>query len=274
MKKIKSKIIDNIVQILEIAILAISIVIPYLVDFQNIFREYMMKDYPKPENFILLLALNKGNLAISVVFFFFVFLKVRKYNQNYIMCNKNIYYDYSYFWFCFCAKILGINKCNLVLVPIWLQFKLVINNIFQEYPLNEKEYPVIEDEREIKILKCGKVYEVREINLILEDTYPISEFQIPQSKRGLPVIKLSRNDGKDLGRHFSEQFINAIITEVRMLEKGVTVNVFATTNPMNTINIASRVFKNADRGNIDSLYVYKQKNIGGREFESKGKKIY
>ncbi len=274
MKKIKSKIIDNIVQILEIAILAISIVIPYLVDFQNIFREYMMKDYPKPENFILLLALNKGNLAISVVFFFFVFLKVRKYNQNYIMCNKNIYHDYSYFWFCFCAKILGINKCNLVLVPIWLQFKLVINNIFQEYPLNEKEYPVIEDEREIKILKCGKVYEVREINLILEDTYPISEFQIPQSKRGLPVIKLSRNDGKDLGRHFSEQFINAIITEVRMLEKGVTVNVFATTNPMNTINIASRVFKNADRGNIDSLYVYKQKNIGGREFESKGKKIY
>lgn len=274
MKKIKSKIIDNIVQILEIAILAISIVIPYLVDFQNIFREYMKKDYPKPENFILLLALNKGNLAISVVFFFFVFLKVRKYNQNYIMCNKNIYHDYSYFWFCFCAKILGINKCNLVLVPIWLQFKLVINNIFQEYPLNEKEYPVIEDEHEIKILKCGKVYEVREINLILEDTYPISEFQIPQSKRGLPVIKLSRNDGKDLGRHFSEQFINAIITEVRMLEKGVTVNVFATTNPMNTINIASRVFKNADRGNIDSLYVYKQKNIGGREFESKGKKIY
>ena len=274
MKKIKLKIIDNIVQILEIAILAISIVIPYLVDFQNIFREYMMKDYPKPENFILLLALNKGNLAISVVFFFFIFLKVRKYNQNYIMCNKNIYHDYSYFWFCFCAKILGINKCNLVLVPIWLQFKLVINNIFQEYPLNEKEYPVIEDEREIKILKCGKVYEVREINLILEDTYPISEFQIPQSKRGLPVIKLSRNDGKDLGRHFSEQFINAIITEVRMLEKGVTVNVFATTNPMNTINIASRVFKNADRGNIDSLYVYKQKNIGGREFESKGKKIY
>ena len=274
MKKIKSKIIDNIVQILEIAILAISIVIPYLVDFQNIFREYMMEDYPKPENFILLLALNKGNLAISVVFFSFVFLKVRKYNQNYIMCNKNIYHDYSYFWFCFCAKILGINKCNLVLVPIWLQFKLVINNIFQEYPLNEKEYPVIEDEREIKILKCGKVYEVREINLILEDTYPISEFQIPQSKRGLPVIKLSRNDGKDLGRHFSEQFINAIITEVRMLEKGVTVNVFATTNPMNTINIASRVFKNADRGNIDSLYVYKQKNIGGREFESKGKKIY
>lgn len=274
MKKIKSKIIDNIVQILEIAILAISIVIPYLVNFQNIFREYMMKDYPKPENFILLLALNKGNLAISVVFFFFVFLKVRKYNQNYIMCNKNIYHDYSYFWFCFCAKILGINKCNLVLVPIWLQFKLVINNIFQEYPLNEKEYPVIEDEREIKILKCGKVYEVREINLILEDTYPISEFQIPQSKRGLPVIKLSRNDGKDLGRHFSEQFINAIITEVRMLEKGVTVNVFAATNPINTINIASRVFKNADRGNIDSLYVYKQKNIGGREFESKGKKIY
>ena len=59
-----------------------------------------------------------------------------------------------------------------------------------------------------------------------------------------------------------------------MLENGVTVNVFATTNPMNTINIASRVFKNADRGNIDSLYVYKQKNIGGREFESKGKKIY
>lgn len=274
MKKIKLKIIDNIVQILEIAILAISIVIPYLVDFQNIFREYMMKEYPKPENFILLLALNKGNLAISVAFFVFVFLKIRKYNLNCIMCNKNIYHDYSYFWFCFCAKILGINNCNLVLVPIWLQFKLVINNIFQGYPLNEKEYPVIEDERETKILKRGKVHEAREINLILEDTYPISEFQIPQSKRGFPVIKLSRNDGKDLGRHFSEQFINAIITEVRMLENGVIVNVFATTNPMNTINIASRVFKNADHGNIDSLYVYKQKNIGGREFESKGKKIY
>lgn len=115
-EKIKLKIIDNIVQILEIAILAISIVIPYLVDFQNIFREYMMKEYPKPENFILLLALNKGNLAISVAFFVFVFLKIRKYNLNCIMCNKNIYHDYSYFWFCFCAKFLGL------IIVIWYWF--------------------------------------------------------------------------------------------------------------------------------------------------------
>ena len=61
---------------------------------------------------------------------------------------------------------------------------------------------------------------------------------------------------------------------MRHLPDSVTVNIFATTNPVNTRYIAQNTFQLANRDNIECLYVYQQSSVGNRNFESKGHKIY
>jgi len=108
----------------------------------------------------------------------------------------------------------------------------------------------------------------------LEDTYAIEVRQIPKSKQGYRTIKISRNSGADNSRHFSQKYIEAIIKCVRGLKGNVSVNVYATTNPMNTNHIARRVFGLGARGNVEHLYVFQQRKDGRRRFEEKGRKIF
>lgn len=136
-----------------------------------------------------------------------------------------------------------------------MQFKLVSRYVFEQFPLIESDYQT-EENKEIKINRKRVTTNMRETNIILEDIYTISNNQIPSNKKNLPSIKISRNDGDDFGRYFNQDFINSIITEVRKLPQGITINIFATTNPMNTVNIVRRVFVTGDRGNIKRLYVF------------------
>ena len=64
------------------------------------------------------------------------------------------------------------------------------------------------------------------------------------------------------------------MNEVRKFNRIPVMNVFASTNPMNTKNIAKRVFALGDRGNIDHLYVFQQSKSGERIFMPQGHKIY
>ena len=190
------------------------------------------------------------------------------------MNRKRVYHDYCYAWYWLCAKILGIKSCNLVLVPIHMQFKLVIRATFPEYPLDETEYPVVENESESKVSEINQEGSTREINFVLEDTYAIETLQIPKSKQVYRTIKISRNCGPDSSRHFSQKYIEAIIKCIRDLKGQVTVNVYATTNPMNTKHIAKRAFGLGERGNVKHLYVFQQGKDGRRRFEEKGRKVF
>jgi aspartokinase len=96
---------------------------------------------------------------------------------------------------------------------------------------------------------------------------------LPKNKRSLETIKISRNNN-DNSRHFSQQYIDAVINCVASLKNNTSVNVYATTNPMNTKYIAKRAFGSGDRGNVDHLYVFQQSKNGNRNFEMQGRKIY
>lgn len=274
MKKIFEGIRDNEVQILETLLLVFCVVFPFIANISELFKDYLEQTILTPQNLISYLAIKKGEYVAAIILFFLAFLKIRKYNKEFVMNQKNIYHNYPLAWYYYCAKMLGIKKCNLVLVPIYMQFQLVIQNVFDEFPLDEKDYPVLNDESNCSVSEINQTDNNSEINLILEDTYLVNEKQLPFEKRKLPTIKVSRNDGQSMERHFSQKFVKAIINEVRKLPEGVHVNVYATTNPMNTMYIAKRVFKIADRGNVKHLYVFQQKKTKRRNFESKGIKIY
>ena len=274
MKKLCEKISSNGRQILEIVALIIVTSIPWVVDLQEIFKEYLANHPISPDDFFWQVAFRMGKPVASVVLFFAVLIGIRKFNQGFVMNRKRVYHDYCYAWYWFCAKILGIKSCDLVLVPIHMQFKLVIRATFQEYPLDETDYPVVEKESDSKVSETNQEESTREINLVLEDTYAIEVRQIPKSKQGYRTIKISRNSGADNSRHFSQKYIEAIIKCVRGLKGKVSVNVFATTNPMNTKHIAKRAFGLGERGNVEHLYVFQQGKDGRRRFEEKGRKVF
>lgn len=271
-KKIKA----NFRQLGEIIALVIVVLGVYILDISSLFKNYLMEYELKPElgNIILYYLLNFGNIGLSIVLFWGVLKFFREINKEFIMNNSNVYHDYPFFWYWFCARILGIKKCNLILVPIYMQFKLVIEDIFDEYPLDEDDFPVIKDEADSDVEEINMDMELSEMNLILEDTYVIESRQIPFSKKDLPTIKISRNINNNHTRHFSPKFIQKISEEIRKLPQINRINIYATTNPMNTLRIIRTTFKMADRGNIDHIFVYQQKNKGIRVFCEKGYKIY
>lgn len=274
MKKIIDDIKSNGRQIFEIIILAFITVLPLFLDLSEIFKEYLEENPISPDNFLMNLAVRKGNYIASLIFIGVTLYFLRRINDGYTMNQKYIYHDYPYAWYWICAKVLSIKKCNLVLVPIHMQFKLVIRATFDDYPLEESDYPPDDYEMDCQIQEKNSSMSDNEINLLLEDTYKLGLRQLPKSKQGLKTIKISRNNGVDMSRHFSQKFIDTVINQVRSLSGGTVINVYATTNPMNTKHLASSAFGLGDRGNIAHLYVFQQSKNGIRRFEEKGYRIY
>lgn len=271
-KKLKA----NSVQIIEVMIMLIAFLLPYILNIPSWFGDYLRDHKPEPEigSFLPYYILRAGNTAIALGLLFAALIAIRSYNKELVMNNYNVYHDYPYGWYWFCAKVLGIKKCNLILVPIYMQFKLVIGNVFQDYPLDEAEFPVIEAEPDCTIEKKNMIADLSEVNLVLEDTYVIKAKQIPFRKKSLPTIKISRNDGNSYTRHFSPKFVNAVTEEIRRLPEVNIINIYATTNPMNTVRISRSAFRMADRGNVEHVFVYQQKRSGARKFDGKRYKIY
>ena len=274
MKGFIKRIANNGTQIIEIVILVLCSAVPFVFNATELFAEYLASTKLDPENAVSYLVIRAGNAAISAAIFFIVLWRIRSHNKEFLMNRGNAYHQYPYWWYWFCAKILGIRKCNLVRIPIYMQFKLVIRGTFSDYPLDETSYPVIKNEAKPKICTDNSDAGKKEINLVLEDSYAIDKQQIPREKRELKTITISRNGGNCQGRHFSQQYIETIINTARKIERGASVNVFATTNPMNTLHIASRAFALADRGNLAHLYVFQQKDSADRLFELKRHKVY
>ena len=274
MKILYEKISSNERQILEVIALIVVIFVPWVVDLQEIFRKYLNSHPISPDDFFWQVAIRTGRPVASVILFIALLLAIRKFNQGFVMNRKRVYHDHSYAWYWFCSKILGIKSCDLVLVPIPTQFKLVIRATFPEYPLDEIEYPVVENESDSTVSVLNQEESTNLINIVLEDTYAIDERQIPKSKQGYKTIKISRNNGADNSRHFSQKYIEEIIKCVRGLKGKVLVNIYATTNPMNTKHIANRVFGLGERGNVEHLYVFQQSKDGRRRFEERGTKIF
>lgn len=64
-----------------------------------------------------------------------------------------------------------------------------------------------------------------------------------------------------------------MIEEVRNLEENITLNIFATTNPRHTYEIARKAIALGERSNIKHVNVFQQESYGERNFSDKTYKI-
>ena len=261
-------------QIIETLILVFCAIAPLVFNASDMFLPYLAESKLEPDNVVGYLTVKNGNWTISIVLVLIVLWRIRAHNKEQIMNTTEIYHDYPYWLYWYCAKILGYGKCDLVLVPINMQFKLVIRGTFSEYPMIDDDYPPIEDE-ECTVTITNENNKTTELNIILEDTYSINS--IPANKRALKTIRITRQGLDNASRHFCESFVEATMKGIRSQAERITVNVFATTNPKNSLHIAKRVFKAASRANVSHLYVFQQNKNKATDrwyFEESGHKIY
>lgn len=267
------KLAESLMPIFETFALIGCIYVPVGFDFKNFFGRYLRESIPSPDNFVSIFFFSLGNLFIGMTFFVTLLLRIQSHNATCLFNRGHAYHDYPYLWYSYCAFLLGYKKCRLIHVPIYMQFKLILRNTFDEYPLPDSSFP----QEEACLVTERWVLEPQggiEYNIILEDTYPIGDENVLRVKPGIATLKISRSNSPDLCRHYNSGFVQRIISQVRKLPDGATVNIFATTNPKHTLEIVRGAFQMAGRGNVSHLYVFQQEGEGTRGFKSKGHKIF
>ena len=267
------KLIANARPICQIIGLIIAFLLPSLL---NVSKEVVEPpELTASQNlidYIFYFVWNKGNIAIGIFLFIVTLFIMRKWNKNDMFNKGDEYKNYPYCWYWICAKFLGYTECNLILVPIYLQFKLVIRDTFPKYycgELEKKDNDVIS----VKRLNSSNISD--ELNMIIADTYPLQVNQIPRDKRSKPIIIISRDNDLDHNRYNSPELVGKVVNEVRNLPSSIKkVNIYATTNPHNTMKIAQNAFKLGERSGLALITVFQQKRMGSRKFEEAGKIIY
>jgi len=274
LKHVKEYLIDKIREILQIISLVVCFIFPKIVNLAEVIRTILGGENPTIETAKYHFLVRGGNFTIGALLLLYVLFNFfRKSNKETVLNKGNIYHKHSYSWYWLCSKILGYEKCSLVLVPIYMQFKLILNDTFKEYPFDENIFP--EEECKVQINKNidnNKII-LDKVNLIIEDTYTIEDIQIPKSCIKLNTIRIKRVSTKTGKRVYCKAFVDSIIKAIRELPEGITLNIFSTTNPKNTYEIVKKGISLAERGNIKQVNVFQQKGSGRREFEAKPYKI-
>jgi len=267
-------ILDSEREIFQILSLAICFAFPKIVNLSEIIRTLLGGENTTIENAKYYYLMRSGNWTMGCLIALYVLFGLfRKYNKEQILNRGNVYHDKPYWWYWFCAKVLGYEKCNLILVPIYTQFKLVLSDTFIEYPFDESIFP--EEECEVIVEKnlYNENVASKEVNLIIQDTYPISENQIPKtmiSNNTIVVKRISDRFGK---RVYCRKFVDCIVEVIRNLPEDITLNIFATSNPKNTYEMVKKGILLAERGNVEHVNVFQQKIKGERGFDDKPHKI-
>lgn len=267
---------DWVRPIMQVLTLVIVFFIPYLINAAGIIKGIFDNTPVNFDNVKYYYVMKMGNGVIGIILMLLMLFKfIRKSNEDYCLNKSNYYHEHLYLGYLFCAKVLGYKKCSLVRTPIYMQFKLAINDTFNEYVVGtEEDYNVVEDEN-IEIREISDLY-TSSVNLVLSDTYPISKGMLPASTSNLSTIWIVRIDSSKMVRTFSKKFCNTIKEIVSGLPNNVeTINLFSTLNPKHSLWIANNVFKMAGRCQIKTLKVFPQPNKNGNwNFAEKGVVIY
>lgn len=273
MKEIIRKFKDCKTQLCQLLFIVLALFLPIISNVKSVINTESKNISSNIIVNIIYYFLSKlGNLGIGIFIAGIVIWTIKKMNKKKTLNNGNIYHDHSYLWFWLCSNILGYGKCNLVLVPIYMQFKLIINDVFNEFIVTnniskEKTSP------KIMHINCNNK-DFLEYNLILEDTYSINDFQIPPEKKQLPTIKVINSETKNEGvRRYNPNFVESVVKEIRALPKGVLINIFATTHAQHNYEIAKQSLTLADRGNVDRVFIYQQEKDKDRKFTKEYKVI-
>lgn len=276
---IKSKLINRIIdcgwKYIQIILLSISFFIPKFIKLSDIIvNKLHLVEIDQPTdlqitNMLLLTLIKKGDLflgiGIGLIIYYFLFKK----NSFETINNGNRYHNHPYFYYWMSSHILGYKKCSLVLVPIFMQIKLVINDTFKEFDYGDEELYSNDSNISFNVEKNNfhQIDSSTQLNIVISDTYNIKESSLPHMYLSNPTIIIQRNDSSNNhSRIYSPKLIQILSNELLSFASGKQINLFATTNAKNTYYITKSVFKNAERSNIKQLVVFQAEKINENDW--------
>lgn len=284
---IKSKFINLIIdcgwKYIQLILLSFTFFIPSLIKLSDIVvNKLNLVEIDKPTdlqitNMILLTLIKKGDVFLGLGLVFLLYFFLLKKNSSETINNGNRYHNHPYFYYWICSHILGYKKCSLILVPIYMQIKLVINDTFKEFDYGEEELYSNDNDISFSVRKTNleNLDSSIQVNIVISDTYNIKEIYLPHIYLSNPTITIEKvYSSNEHSRVYSPKLIQIISNEILSIP-GKQINLFATTNAKNTYYITKSVFKKADRNTIKDLYVFQaeKKNENDWVFKENGHRI-
>lgn len=250
----------------ELCIPIIMIIIVIVGSFHFDFGVIVNLEKPDSLDFYKLATyyvIRHGNYCVAAFLAIEMLRLFHERNAKRVLNRGNRYHDRTMPEYWLASKVLGYGTCDLIRVPIPTQFKLLLSDTFDNYCTGPDDYyQTPEDDDAICEQLVPKGIEgvtSDAVNLIIADTYPISIDQIPECVRAYKTLYIKRTGTTEKSvRYYSPELVKRVTEAVRGLPNGTQLNLFATTNPKNTQDIACKVFKLGSRTNISELNVYRQ----------------
>ncbi len=254
MKRYEYVIIKIIIPVIIILIPVILLLIQYIFKLNLIgsFFVALWEDYIGSKSYEII---REFSWIIYVFFSVILYIKITNGNKDKVFNNleKNGV-DVPYFWFFIASKILKYRTVKLALLPVHIQFRLVINSTFEntESGVNLNS---VEEEINVKYLNHSSS---KEINLLLADTYSIEKVAIQQEKiEKCTTILIERPKNDNKIRLYSPNFMKECKTIISKYNlQAEVINIYPYTNSQHNLELARDCFKLANRGKLTTLNIY------------------
>lgn len=250
----------------EVCIPILLVVVVIVISFRFDFGVIVNLEQPDSLDFYKLATyyvVRHGNYCVAAFLAIEMLRLLHERNSKRVLNRGNRYHNRTMPEYWLASKVLGYGACDLMRVPIPTQFKLLLNDTFDNYDVGPDEYyltPEVDDAK-CESLVSKEVGDVASdvVNLLIADTHPIDIDQIPECVRTYKTMCIRRTGTTQTSvRYYSPELVKRVTEVVRGLPNGTKLNLFATTNPKNTQDIACKVFKLGSRTNISELNVYRQ----------------
>ncbi|MGQ5220500.1 hypothetical protein ACJJAK_12430 [Staphylococcus equorum] len=194
------------------------------------------------------------SLTAGIIITILLLIFFRRINKHKFFNTGNKYGKYPLFIYYLASKVFGFGRVNLVRIPIYLQFHLVIKEFFECVEVDQNA-EVVDEKIKLQSINMNEISE--ELNLILEDTYEITREQIPVNKQKQPTIIISNGNEFTGVRTFNQKFVDEVRKQTNNYSKKFNyINIFATTNSKHNKIIIESSFKNAGRTGFKNLVVF------------------
>lgn len=194
-------------------------------------------------------------LIIGLVLSYLFLTIIRNNNKERVFNISNIYYNMDYFYFLIAAKLLGYTKVNLVNVPIYLHFLICFKGHFQEVIFADTED--IDATVDVQLININN--ESDTINIIIKDTYDITENMLPDTIKDLPTLIVDNYINTNNQRLYNKNLEKELKIKIdKHSVKYPVANIFATTNTKTSKSLIDYCFKTAGRIGFKKIYVFKQ----------------
>ena len=154
------------------------------------------------------------------------------------------------------ANLLGYRKLQLIGVSIPMQFELINNGVFSEFISESSvvQYDEFQGEIIVEYLIENKKNKV--VNLLVCDTYDIPIEKLAPDYLENTTVKISSQRNYSGNRYNNPLLVSTVREEVQKIVNTYNeVNLFMTTNPLNTQGIVGKAFLTLDRSGFDKVSV-------------------